>query len=144
GGEVRRAEQDPAHLLEHDAELDEGEALAAVLLGDVEALEAELVRNLRPHRGVVALGGLHEPAHLGRGRLRLHELADGVAQLLLLFREGEVHRGSSLWSGRKLLSGHRAGPYRYRERAGRTGAGGTLRTWLAVPTSRTPGSASTS
>ena len=43
GGEVRRAQEHAAHLLEHDAELDEREALAAVLLGDVEALEPELV-----------------------------------------------------------------------------------------------------
>src|SRR4029079_8878602 len=120
GGEVRRAEQDPAHLLEHDAELDEGEALAAVLLGDVEALEAELVRHLRPDRGVVALGGLHEPAHLGRGRLRLHELADGVAQLLLLFPEGELYRGSSHWFGRNL-------PFGPASRPGEQTCGGTLR-----------------
>ena len=34
GREVRGAQQGAAHLLEHDAELDEGEALAAELLGD--------------------------------------------------------------------------------------------------------------
>ena len=91
GGEVGRAEQHPTHLLHHDAELHEREALAAELLGDVKALEAELVGHLAPHRGVVALGGLHEPAHLGGGRLRLEEATDGVAQLLLLVGEGEVH-----------------------------------------------------
>ena len=73
------------------AELDEREPLAAVLLGDVEALEPELVGHLVPHRGVVALGGLHQPAHLARRRLRLQEPPHGVAQLVLLFGEGEVH-----------------------------------------------------
>ena len=91
GREVGGAQQHAAHLLEHDAELDEGEALPAVLLGDVEALEAELVGHLAPHRGVVALGGLHQPADLGRRRLRLEESTHGVAQLLLLVGEGEVH-----------------------------------------------------
>ena len=33
GGEIGRAEQGPAHLLEHDAELDEAETLAAEFLG---------------------------------------------------------------------------------------------------------------
>ena len=96
-------------LLEHDAELDEREALAAVLLGDRQALQAELVRHLRPDRRVVALGRLHEPAHLALGALRLEELPHGVAQLVLLFREREVHRGSfSPWGDG--LSGLRGRP----------------------------------
>ena len=80
-----------AHLLEHDRQLHEREPLAAVLLGDVDALEAELVGHLAPHRGVVPLGGLHEPAHLARRRLGVEESANGVAQLVLLFGEREVH-----------------------------------------------------
>ena len=92
--EERRAEEDPAHLFEHDAELEEGEALTAVLLGDVEALQAELVRHLAPHRGVVALGRLHQPSHLARRRLRLEEPTHRIAQLFLLVGEGEVHGGA--------------------------------------------------
>src|SRR5205823_3601189 len=78
-------------LLEHDAELDEREALTAVGFGDVQALEPELLRHLLPHRLVVALGRLHQAPHLRRRRFRLHESADGLAELLLLLREREVH-----------------------------------------------------
>ena len=59
--------------------------------GEVEALEAELLGHLRPDRGVVALGGLHEATDLGFGALGLQELADSVSQLLLLVGEREVH-----------------------------------------------------
>src|SRR3546814_6842054 len=65
GGEVGGAQQGAAHLLEHDGELDEGEALAAELLGDDEALEAELVGHLAPDLLVVALFGVHQPTDLG-------------------------------------------------------------------------------
>ena len=37
GREVRRAQEVAAHLLQHDAELAEAEALAAIGLGDVDA-----------------------------------------------------------------------------------------------------------
>src|SRR5437763_873367 len=89
--EVRRAQPDAPPPLEHDAELDEREALTAVGFGDVQALEPELLRHLLPHRLVVALGRLHEASYLRRRRLRLHESADGLAELLLLLREREVH-----------------------------------------------------
>ena len=85
----------PAHLLEHHGELHEREALAAVLLGDDQALEAELVGHLAPHGGVVALVGVHEAADLGLGRLALEELAGDAAELFLLLGEGEVHAGGS-------------------------------------------------
>ena len=81
-----------AHLLEHHDQLDVGEAGAAELLGDGQALQAELLGHLGPDRGVVALGGLHQPADLGLGRLVLEEAADRLAQLFLLLAEGEVHR----------------------------------------------------
>src|SRR5947207_3016426 len=54
-GEVRRAQQGAAHLLQHDGELDVAVARAAVLLRDGQALQAELVAHLLPDRGVVAL-----------------------------------------------------------------------------------------
>ena len=93
-GEVGGAQQDAAHLLEHDAELDEGEALAAVLLGDGETLEPELLAHLLPDRGVVALGRLHEAAHFRLGRLGLEELPHRAPQLFLLLGKSEVHECS--------------------------------------------------
>ena len=96
--EVRRAQERPTLLLEHDAELDPAEALAAIRLGDVQALEPELVRHLRPDRGVVPLGGLHQAPHFGLGALGLQEFPNGVAQLVLLFGKGEV-QGVSFLSG---------------------------------------------
>ena len=111
-------EQHAAHLLEHDAELDEREALAAVLLGDVEALEAELVGHLAPHRGVVALGGLHETPHLGRRRLRLEEATDGVAQLVLLVGEGEVHDWGPRCAQWSDAAANATGPHDRRARPG--------------------------
>ena len=91
GREVGRAQQRPAHLLEHDAELDVAVARAAELLGDGEALQAELLAHLRPDGGVVAVLGLHQATDLGLGRLLLEERPDGLAQLFLLLAEGEVH-----------------------------------------------------
>jgi hypothetical protein len=88
---VGSAHEDPTHLLEHDPELDEAEALAAVGLGDVEALETQLLGHLLPHGFVEALGRLHEPTHLRLRRLRLQEAPHGVPKLFLLFREREVH-----------------------------------------------------
>src|SRR5207248_2384203 len=89
--EVRRAQEGAAHLLEDDDELDIGEARAAVLLGDGQALEPELLGHLAPYGRVEALLGLHQPADLRRRRLVLEEAADGAPELLLLFAEGEVH-----------------------------------------------------
>ena len=105
-----------------------------------------------PHRGVVALGGLHEAAHLGRRRLRLQEAAHGVAQLVLLFGEGEVHgSGSCAWSGRSRLDVPRTLPDGADDpastgRAGtrRDGAGDTLDRMARPAHYETPTSASTS
>ena len=74
GGEVGGAQQAPAHLLEHHDELDVAVARAAVLLGDDQALEAQLLGHLLPDGRVVALLGLHQPPDLGLGRLGLEEL----------------------------------------------------------------------
>ena len=77
--------------------------------GIAQALEPELVGHLRPHRGVVALGGLHQAPDLGLGALGLEELPHGVAQLVLLFGKGEVHRG---FLPRGALPGAREAPAR--------------------------------
>src|SRR4029077_18965007 len=78
-------------------------ARATEILGDDEALEAELLAHLLPDGGVVAVFGLHQAPDLGLGRLLVEEGADGLAELFLLLAEGEVH-GAIL---------HRA-PIRYR------------------------------
>ena len=92
-GEVRGTQQCAAHLLEHDAGLEERVAGASVLLGDREALQADLLAHLLPELGFVALDGLHEPSHLGLRRLVLQEAANRPAQLFLLVAESKVHAG---------------------------------------------------
>src|SRR5262249_364806 len=94
--EVRGAQQGPAHLLEDDDQLDVGVARAAELLGNDQALQAQLLGHLGPDRLVVAFGRLHEPAHFGLRGLVVHKPAHRLAQLLLLFTEGEIHFGVSL------------------------------------------------
>jgi hypothetical protein len=48
GGKERRYGQRPAHLLKGQAELEEAEAAATVLLGDRESVQAELGRHQLP------------------------------------------------------------------------------------------------
>ena len=90
-GEERRAQQGTTHFLEHDAELDEGEALAAVLLGDDETLETHLLGHLLPDRLVVTDLGVHELADGRLGGLLLHERSDEATELFLFLGEGKVH-----------------------------------------------------
>jgi glycosyltransferase involved in cell wall biosynthesis len=85
----------PAHLLEHDAELDVAEARTAVLLGDVETLQAHLLAHLLPDTGVVAVVGLHLLSDRRLGALGLHERTDGGAELFLFLGECEVHERES-------------------------------------------------
>jgi hypothetical protein len=73
GREVGGAQQGPAHLLEHHAQLDVGVTRAAELLRDDEALEAELLAHLLPDGGVEALFGVHQAPDLGLGRLLVKE-----------------------------------------------------------------------
>ena len=82
GREERGAQQRAAHLLEHDAELDEAVAGAAVLLGDAQALEAQLLGHLAPDGLVVAVLGLHQLADGGLGALGLEERPDGACAAL--------------------------------------------------------------
>ena len=91
GGEEGGAQQGGPHLFEHHDELDIGEARTTELLGDGQRLQPQLVGHLGPHGGVVALGGVHEPAHLGLGGLLGQEPAYRGAQLFLLVTKGEIH-----------------------------------------------------
>src|SRR4029453_3686145 len=91
GGEVRRAEEHATHLLQHDELLDGAAASAAVLLGNRQPLETELLRHLRPDRPIVAVVGLHQPPHLPRRRLVLEGTAPAAPELLLLLAEREGH-----------------------------------------------------
>src|SRR4030095_6680159 len=92
--EERRRQERAPHLLEHDAELEEAEALAADGLGQVDALEPQLRRHLLPEGGVVARGKREHAAQLGRRRLLLEEAPQHGAELLLLVAEGEVQTRS--------------------------------------------------
>ena len=102
--EERGAEQRTAHLFEHDAEFDVAVAASPVCLGNVQALQAELLAHLAPHRGVVTVLGFHLLTHGGFGRLALKEATDGLAEFFLFFGEGKVHDGilSGLWPSRPI------------------------------------------
>ena len=76
---------------QRDAELDEAGALPSVRLRDGDTGQCQLERELLPHRGLVALGRVHEPPHLADRRLLLEEAPHDPAQLFLLFREAEPH-----------------------------------------------------
>ena len=135
--EVRRAQQHAAHLLEHDAELDEREALAAVLLGDVRGSAARA----RWPSASTPRGRSPRSVSMSRrtsvdGRLGLEELAHGVAQLFLLLGEGEVHGVVPLvcgsWRDRRYGDRPRTLPDSARRPAARASgrrAGGTLGPW---------------
>ncbi|CAB4853111.1 unannotated protein [freshwater metagenome] len=98
--EERGAQQRAAHLFQHDAELDVRVAGAAVLLGDRETLQAELLASLAPHGSVETVVGLHLLADGGLGALGLEERADGLTQFFLFFGEGKVHADDSCVQGR--------------------------------------------
>ena len=81
----------PTHLLEHDAELDVAEARAAVLLGDVQALEAHLLGHLRHTAASYPASVSICSRTAASALLASEEGAHGVAQLVLFVGEGEVH-----------------------------------------------------
>ena len=92
GREERGAQQRPAHLLEHDAELDVAVARAAELLGDDAGPAGPSARpsaTTRPGRSPFSVSICSRTAV--SGALGVEEAADGLAQLFLLLGEGEVH-----------------------------------------------------
>src|SRR5262249_47506036 len=72
-------------------ELREAQTLAAVGFGNVHARQAQLLTEPFPDTGLVALGSLHQPPHLGDRRGLLEEAAHGAAQLVLLFGRAPAH-----------------------------------------------------
>ena len=80
---------DPAELLDGDAERGEVGARAAVLLGERQAEQAQLAH--REH-GVDGEGVLAVPGLGVRRDLALGEVADDLAERLLLRAQVEIHR----------------------------------------------------
>ena len=83
---------------------------AAVLLGDRDALQAQLRARLRPHLEV-DLAGVHQLPDPGQRRPVGHEPPDGVPQFFLLLAGTECHAPSSvpdLPSGPVAISTSRA------------------------------------
>jgi hypothetical protein len=61
-------DQGAAHLLQHDAELAEAEALAAIGLGNADGREAKLGVELAPDLALPTRLGFHEAADFFGGR----------------------------------------------------------------------------
>ena len=90
GGERRTGHHRPGHLLHHDGQLQHAEALAAVLLGHVDAQPA-LTRQLVPERRHrLGLGVEQGTGHLGWAA-RLEPPPHGAAQLLVVLPDADGH-----------------------------------------------------
>jgi len=85
GAEVRRAQKSTTHLFEHHTEFHVTESGSAVLLGDVQALQAHLLTHLLPDGLVETTFGFHLLAHGGLGALRVEERPDCLAEFFLFF-----------------------------------------------------------
>ena len=94
-GDEGTGNERPPELLDEDAEVQVAEAGAAVLLGNHEALPAELGHLLPEVRAVAGLVFFHGP-HVFFGALVLEEVARRVADQVLLFAEAQIHRCPSL------------------------------------------------
>ena len=92
GREERSTEERAAGLLEQRNEIDRAEAEAVVFLGNHEREPSELLGHARPGLGVVAELGLHRGPNLLGRRFAREEAACGLAELVLLVGESEVHR----------------------------------------------------
>ena len=103
--EERRDGQRATELLEHEAELDEGEAAAPELLGDRQTLQAELVAHAAPQVTVVTGRVLELFAHGRLGGVLDQEPAQFLLEFGLFVVDREVH-WSSLPGAERL--GHRA------------------------------------
>ena len=84
------AGQSTPHFLHGDQQLDVGVARAAVLLGDDQSRESELLGHLAPGVGVPSSVGRHLLAHDGLAGLVGEERAYCGAQLVVLIGELEV------------------------------------------------------
>ena len=93
GGQQRPGGDGPAQLLDDDGRLQDGQADAAVLLGDGQGGPVEGDHGAPELLG--RLAGLDDGAHHIDGALLLEERADRGTQLLLLTRELELHRTPS-------------------------------------------------
>jgi hypothetical protein len=71
----------------------------------VHARQRQLLGQPLPHRRLVALRGVHQPARLGERRRLLEEAAHHPAQLLLLLAEAETHGGIVARTGRAARGG---------------------------------------
>ena len=91
GREIGPAKEHAPHLFHHDRELHGSEPRSAVSLGCDEPRERHLGRQTLPDARLEAALGLHGRAHGGFARFLLEKSADGLPQLLVLFREREVH-----------------------------------------------------
>src|SRR5262249_55463546 len=89
--EERRAHHRPPHLLQHDPELAEAEALPAISLGNMDRRLAKLLVELTPGLAVEALVGRHQAPHLLGPRGRLERAPQAGAEFVLLPGEAESH-----------------------------------------------------
>ncbi|MNR00839.1 hypothetical protein D3C85_1166270 [compost metagenome] len=93
-GEKGRTEQAPAHLLQQDGQLDEAQAEAAVLLGDMDGRPDHLAAQSPPEHRVMTQLGSHGRTHGGGiGYIREKALG-GLADHLLLIAEREFHKAA--------------------------------------------------
>ncbi|HYR64755.1 MAG TPA: hypothetical protein VEP47_01435 [Reyranella sp.] len=89
--EIRRADQGAAHLLQHDAELAEAEALAIIGFGDAQRRQAELAVELAPAVTLPAGLGLHQPPDFLGRRAFGQQAAQVGTEFFLFGREVEFH-----------------------------------------------------
>src|SRR5205085_10929945 len=97
GRDERAGYERATELLEQDDEVEEAEARTAVLIGDQQSLPA-LFRHLLPQLWRVSLLVLLHLAHERLRALLFEEVARGVLQQLLFFRQSQVHLLSAFLS----------------------------------------------
>ncbi len=91
GGEQRGGGQETPHLLAGEGEFGRRAADTAVALGEGESGQAELFGEGGPEGGVVPGGGVDGRTQLVGAAAALEQLAEGAADLVLLWGEARVH-----------------------------------------------------